>query len=171
MFSINLNGRIGSSSTDGAPDPLPTSERSISTHFLRFCLLAFAYTRRSFSFALLLIIFSELLAPGRPIRALASDTPVTVGWGSNQSSAVRFKAREQMLRACCEPLRAMLRAGCVQHQNISRPPPLLLSCCDHVATMLRPCCDSCCVQHPTSGALLLDTTPTSYVCNIETQHP
>jgi hypothetical protein len=92
---------------------------------------------------------SALLAPGRPIRALASDTSVTVGWGSNQSLAVRFKAREQMLRACCEPLRAMLRAGCVQHPNISRLPPTS----SHVATMLRLCCHhvatcaACNIQH------------------------
>jgi hypothetical protein len=50
-----------------------------------------------------------------------------------KSSAVRFKAREQMLQVCCEPLRAMLRAGCVQHPNINRPSPS-----SHVATMLRP---------------------------------
>jgi hypothetical protein len=38
----------------------------------------------------------------------------------------------------------------VQHPNTSRPPP---PCCDHVATIFRPCCDLCCVQHPTSRAL------------------
>jgi hypothetical protein len=95
------------------------------------------------------IIRTGLLAPRRPIRALASETSVTVGWGSNQSSTVRFKAREQMLRACCEPLRAMLRADCVQHPNISGPPPSS----SHVATMLQLCCEhvatrvACNIQH------------------------
>jgi hypothetical protein len=87
---------------------------------------------------------TELLAPGCPIRALASDASMTIGWGSNQSSAVRFKAMEQMLRACCEPLRAMLRADCAQHQNISGTPSstshvaiILRLYCYHVATVLR----------------------------------
>jgi hypothetical protein len=102
-----------------------------------FSPISFGYTRL-ISFPL---FFTELLAPGRPIWALASDTSMTVGWGSNQSSAVRFKAKEQMLRVCCESLRAMLRAGCVQHPNIIAPspsPPMLRPCCDYTTIMLRP---------------------------------
>jgi hypothetical protein len=54
----------------------------------------------------------------------------------------------------------MLRACCVQHPNISGPPPCSPwhnTQAAHVATMLR----TCCMQHTTSGALLplLDTKP------------
>jgi hypothetical protein len=81
-------------------------------------------------------------------RALASDTSATVGWESNQTSALRFKVREQMLQACCE--QCCEKVACNIQTSVGLLPPP--SCCDHVATILRPCCNSCCVQHPTSGA-------------------
>jgi hypothetical protein len=55
-----------------------------------------------------------------------------------------------MLRAIASNVASGLRAT----SKYQRASSLLLPCCDHVVTMLRPCCDSCCVQHPTSGALL-----------------
>jgi hypothetical protein len=58
------------------------------------------------------------------------------------------KSNEQ----CCEPLRAC----CMQHSNISGPPPSP-PCYNHDATILRPCCDMCC--NIRSFPLLLDTNP------------
>jgi hypothetical protein len=129
--------------------PITGGARALFVNFQWCTILTFGIARVAF-------FYSELLAPGRLIWTLASDTSATVGWESNQTSAVRFKVREQKLRACCEPL----REGCVQHSNISRSPPP--SCCDHVATILRPCC----MQHPTSGAFPPSSTqkPTSHVC-------
>jgi hypothetical protein len=124
---------------------------------------------------------TEVLAPGRPIWALASDGSwaVRFGWRELISRRSRCEASnwcEQLLR-CCEELFPYCELSSLQHStndvasvlrtcsehvankvtcNIQTsgvflsPPP---TCCDHVATMLRPCCDPWCVQHPTSGAL------------------
>jgi hypothetical protein len=110
-------------------------------------------------------------------RVLASDTFVTIGWEVNHPSAVRFNVQgandTSMLRAIASHVACNIQTS-VGHLP---PPP-----------MLRPCCDLCCVQHPTSVALLplLDTNPnitclqhrnsTSTtlkfnVCNIQHQEP
>jgi hypothetical protein len=76
---------------------------------------------------------TELLAPGRLIRALASDASVTIGWGSDQSSAVRFKAMDQMLQVCCEQIARNIQIP----GDLLPPPPMLRLYCDHVATVLH----------------------------------
>jgi hypothetical protein len=73
-----------------------------------------------------------------------------------------------MLRACCECVTKMLRTRLLATFNIRSLSSLL----PHVATILRSCCDPCCVQHPTSGASSPFSStqhPTPRVCNIETQ--
>jgi hypothetical protein len=97
--------------------------------------------------------------------ALASDTSATVGWESNQTSALRFKVREQMLRACCE--QCCEKVVCNIQTSVGLLPPP--SCCDHVATILL-------VLRATSNIRSFPSPsstqkPTSHVCNIETQHP
>jgi hypothetical protein len=124
------------------------------------------------------IIRTGSLAPRRPIRALASET----SWPSDgdqinlqpSDSKPGSKCCEHVAshcEQCCEQIASRLRAT----SKYQRTSSLLLSCCDHVATMLRACCNPCCVQHPTSGALLpsssLTQHPTLHVCNIKTQHP
>jgi hypothetical protein len=72
-----------------------------------------------------------------------------------------------MLRACCECVTKMLRTRLLATSNTSFPFPL-----PHVATILLPCCDPCCVQHPTSvtsSPFSSTQHPTPHVCNIETQ--
>jgi hypothetical protein len=119
---------------------------------------------------------------------------VTVGWEVSQSSAVQFRVHganvasmlrssEQMMQACCDLESKCCEHVAVQGANVAsmlcatsnmRGPPLLLPGTTPKRPMLRPCCDSCCVQHPTSGALLPSSSTrnrTSQVCNIETQHP
>jgi hypothetical protein len=78
---------------------------------------------------------------------------------------LRTVVRATFNEGCCECVArvpSMLRTRLRATSNIGRLSSTSPTCCDHVATMLRPCCDLCCVQHPTSGALpplLLDTTP------------
>jgi hypothetical protein len=65
---------------------------------------------------------------------------------------------EYMLWACCERVANAVTCNIQHHESFFPPSP----CCDHVATILWPCCDPWCLQHPTWGALLpllLDTKP------------
>jgi hypothetical protein len=98
---------------------------------------------------------TELLAPGRPIRALASDGcwAARFGWGEPISRRSGCEAQRMLRRAfrCCEPssvrhstkdVASVLRTCSehvanevtrnIQHRASSLPPP------PHVATMLRP---------------------------------
>jgi hypothetical protein len=60
-------------------------------------------------------------------------------------------------KRCCERVASMLRTRLRATSNIRSLSSLLPSCCDHVAIILRPYCDPCCVQHLTLGSLLLNT--------------
>jgi hypothetical protein len=138
-----------------------------------------------------------VLAPGRPIRALASDGSAAARFKSGDVSAVDRVAKHVDVannfydvaksfshvanRCACNIQRRMLRSmlrvcvwyvassrACnIQHQESFFPPPL------HVATILRPCCGPYLratfnIRSPLP--LLLDTNPTSNVCKIATQH-
>jgi hypothetical protein len=99
-----------------------------------------------------------LLAPGSPIRALASGGFVAVRSYDSQSSAVRSKDYQvnvaSVLRMCYENVVNAVARN-IQHQDsFFSPPP----CCDYITAMLRP------VLRATSNirslfSLLLNTTP------------
>jgi hypothetical protein len=124
-----------------------------------------------------LIFSSELLAPGRPIRALASDG----------SAAARFKSGgrinrrscceacwccEQLLR-CCEEFFPCCEPVCLQHSTKD----VAIS----VASLCVACCEQQGVQHSTSGVFLPSSPPCcDYIatmlrpvlaCNIQHQEP
>jgi hypothetical protein len=129
---------------------------------------------------------------GRPIRALASDGSAAARFRWGSVSAVDLVARRSdVANNFCDVAKSFSHVANCGAYNIQRVhvASVLRTCCErgyvqhptsgvflpspHVATILRTCCDQCCVQHPTSRALLslLNTNPTSHVCNIETQHP
>jgi hypothetical protein len=81
----------------------------------------------------------ELLAPGRPIRALASDGFVTTRFNSGNVSAVGSCCEAYW---CCEQLFTCCEPSCFQHST------------NDVASVLRACCERGYVQHPTSGVYL-----------------
>jgi hypothetical protein len=145
------------------------------------------------------IIISDLLAPGRPIRALASDGSWAGPHDSNEGSlpavdrvARRSKCCEQLLW-CCEELFRCCEPSSLQHStndvasmlrtysehvanevtcNIQHRASFfpLPACCDYVATMLRPVLRATSnIRSPPSPPW--HSTPTLHVCNIETQHP
>jgi hypothetical protein len=120
----------------------------------------------AFSSVIMTISATELLAPGRPIQALASD-PEPYDSDEGSLSAVDRVARRAnvannffdvaksfshvanchpcniqrtMLRVCCERVPSMLRTrlrATSKHQASFFPlPHMLRPCCDYVATML-----------------------------------
>jgi hypothetical protein len=128
-----------------------------------------------------MIFLTELLAPGRPIRALMGLGPHDSDEGSlsavhrvesvanvannfcdvaksfsHVANCRTCNIQRTMLQACCERVPSMLRTRLRATSNIrhlSFPSP---TCCDHVATRVV-----CNIQHqePSLPLLLLNTTP------------
>jgi hypothetical protein len=140
---------------------------------------------------------SELLAPGRPIRALATDGSAAARFRWGSVSAVDLVARLSDVsnnfcdvaksfshvanRGACNiqsvHVASMLRTCCehvvnaftcnIQHQESFSPPLVLRLHYEHVATSV-----ACNIQHQELSFLSSSTqNPTSHVCNFETQHP
>jgi hypothetical protein len=133
----------------------------------------------------LIIGNSELLAPGRPIRALASDGSAAARFKSGDVSAIDRVARHVDIannfydvaksfshaasQCACNIQRRMLRSmlrvcawhvassrACnVQHRESFSPPSMLRLYCDHVATRI-----ACNIQHQElSSPSPIDTNP------------
>jgi hypothetical protein len=105
----------------------------------------------------LTIHLRALLAPGRPIRALAIGRVRSrrIGIESIFSRSIQSYGTNvaSMLRVIASNVASRLRATSKYQRASSLLPccdPMLRSCCDYIVTMLRPCC----VQHPPSADLL-----------------
>jgi hypothetical protein len=116
---------------------------------------------QKYLFKTIIIYFSELLAPGRPIRALASDGcwAARFGWGEPISRRSGCKA-QRMLRKTfsmlwrvfphvanrrpCNIQRRMLRVCCACSEHVANEVTCNIqhrASFFHLPHMLRPCCD------------------------------
>jgi hypothetical protein len=143
-------------------------------------------------------LLKELLAPRRPIWALASDGCWAARFGCGEPISRRSGCEAQrMLRKFFHVAKSFSHVAKRRSCNIQRR--ILRVCCERVPSMLRTrlratskhrasffhlphmlrlCCDhvatrvACNIQTLEAlSPLLLDTNSTSHVCNIETQHP